>query len=102
MGEPRTARGPVSRGDETEFVPVERRNGDEPVDVLCCLATGLTCHVFGGGGVSLSLLDKHLIESNPFNKGIPKLIEFIRVVLLENEKICFFSIRFLCYDFIIR
>jgi len=45
----------VSNGEDALLLPVERRNGDVPLGVCECLATGLTCQVFGGGGVSLSL-----------------------------------------------
>lgn len=55
VGEPNTAKGPVSSGEDALLFPVERRNGDVPLDVCECLATGLTCHAFGGGGVSLNL-----------------------------------------------
>ena len=55
VGEPKTANGPVNNGEDALLFPVERRNGDVPLEVCECLATGLTCHVFGGGGVSLNL-----------------------------------------------
>jgi len=46
----------VSNGDDALLLPVERRNGEVPLGVCECLATGLTCHVLGGGGVSLNLI----------------------------------------------
>ncbi|KYN41391.1 hypothetical protein ALC56_04543 [Trachymyrmex septentrionalis] len=56
VGEPSTASGPVSNGEDALLLPVERRNGEVPLGVCECLATGLTCHVLGGGGVSLNLI----------------------------------------------
>lgn len=57
VGEPRDARGPLNRplspGVEALFVPIERRRGENPE--WECFATGLTCQVFGAGGVSLIL-----------------------------------------------
>lgn len=58
VGEPSTASGPVSNGEDALLLPVERRNGEVPLGVCECLATGLTCQVLGGGGVSLNLFDK--------------------------------------------
>lgn len=55
VGEPNTAKGPVRSGDEALLFPDDRLNGDVPVELRECLATGLTCQVLGGGGVSLNL-----------------------------------------------
>lgn len=46
----------MSNGEDALLLPVERRNGEVPLGVCECLATGLTCHVLGGGGVSLNLI----------------------------------------------
>lgn len=56
VGDPSTASGPVRSGEDALLLPVERRNGEVPLGVCECLATGLTCHVLGGGGVSLNLM----------------------------------------------
>lgn len=49
----------MSSGEDALLLPVERRNGEVPLGVCECLATGLTCQVLGGGGVSLNLtIDK--------------------------------------------
>lgn len=64
VGEPNTANGPVNSGEDALLFPVERRNGDVPLEVCECLATGLTCHVFGGGGVSLNLKITSVINLN--------------------------------------
>ena len=58
VGEPNIARGPVKSGDEALLFPEDRLKGDVPVELCECLATGLTCQVFGGGGVSLNLQNR--------------------------------------------
>lgn len=55
VGEPRKAKGPVKRGDETLLEPNDFLRGEVPFE-FDCFPTGLTCQVVGGGGVSLDLL----------------------------------------------
>lgn len=66
VGEPSTASGPVSNGEDALLLPVERRSGEVPLGVCECLATGLTCQVFGGGGVSLNLIIEICNNIYPF------------------------------------
>jgi len=58
----------VSSGEDALLLPVERRKGEVPLGVCECLATGLTCQVLGGGGVSLNLTVEKLQIS--FIRGI--------------------------------
>ena len=56
FGEPSTARGPESKGDDALLPAEERRRGDAEPGFWCCFEIiGLAWPIFGVGGVPLIL-----------------------------------------------